>query len=418
MPFPPGGGELGSVAGRHVTPNAPLGANRGPLVDGGLAHLARLEAIAWTDGRWPAGLNRADTRPSPARHRLADFARSGPGTRSTCTWKCSALRPDGFHELAMVICRAWHLADECPERAATDGVGPPGLRPAPLLPRMAAILILRVRPEACARAGCWQRPSWGRSALVAHFRWAPGLAGGSSDCRRHPAGPEPVMGSGADLATTCRPWRRNSASLRCLAGGTQLASGGASDLRALQLCGPGPTPPDANSAPVLTGVCCLIKGPHGEASPTPWGYWAVRELRSATSYLERDLALSKKPPEACARVPCWPPCAVGATIFRPCATICSVVEAGAGQRAPGLAPAAPGRWRALGEVLAMSEAAGPQFSFALCLRVSGGRTARAQSGRSSFQADGVRKAAYWWPTCRQHGRCPPLDRATPKSLDA
>ncbi|MGB5136515.1 MAG: 4-(cytidine 5'-diphospho)-2-C-methyl-D-erythritol kinase [Prochlorococcaceae cyanobacterium] len=187
------------------------------------------------------------------------------------------LRPDGFHELAMVM-QSIDLVDRLQLAASADGAitlecDRPGLPTdgSNLIVKAAELLRLRAGlPELGARIGLRKRIPVGA-----------GLAGGSSNAAATLVGLNALWGlglGGPELHALAA--RLGSDVPFCLAGGTQLCFGRGERLE--------PVPPAAcRSLAVL-----LIKHPAASVS-TPWAYGRCRELRGR-SYLSGEDSFERR----------------------------------------------------------------------------------------------------------------------------
>jgi len=174
------------------------------------------------------------------------------------------LRPDGFHELAMVM-QSLDLADELHCRATADGsialdCDLPGL------PTDGDNLIVRAAELLRSRSGL---PELGaRISLRKRIPVGAGLAGGSSDAAAVLVGLNALWGLGHDHAALLHLAAELGSDVPfCLEGGTRLCFGRGERLEPAGLAG---LPPLA----VL-----LIKHP-GASVSTPWAYGRCRDLRS------------------------------------------------------------------------------------------------------------------------------------------
>ncbi|MCP9772163.1 4-(cytidine 5'-diphospho)-2-C-methyl-D-erythritol kinase [Synechococcus sp. Tobar12-5m-g] len=187
------------------------------------------------------------------------------------------LRPDGFHELAMVM-QSLDLVDSLALSPRSDGAlilscDEPGL------PTDGTNLIVRAAALLRQRAG---RPELGADlALTKRIPVGAGLAGGSSD------GAAALLGLNQlwELALDEAELRALAAALGsdvpfCLVGGTQLCFGRGERLEAVD---PGASEPLA----VL-----LIKDPAASVS-TPWAYGRCRDLRG-DFYLDHELDFEQR----------------------------------------------------------------------------------------------------------------------------
>jgi 4-diphosphocytidyl-2-C-methyl-D-erythritol kinase len=181
------------------------------------------------------------------------------------------LRPDGFHELAMVM-QTLDLVDTLTMRPTADGRIDLHCD-APDLPTDADNLIVRAAERLRSHVGL---PELGaRIALSKRIPIGAGLAGGSSDGAAALVGLNALWG----LGLTADQLHAVAAGLGsdmpfCLNGGTQLCFGRGEVLETAGLSDP----------PALAVL--LIK--HGDAMvSTPWAYGRCRELRG-DFYLERE----------------------------------------------------------------------------------------------------------------------------------
>ncbi|APD48629.1 4-(cytidine 5'-diphospho)-2-C-methyl-D-erythritol kinase [Synechococcus sp. CS-602] len=197
------------------------------------------------------------------------------------------LRPDGFHELAMVM-QSLDLADELALSARTDGL----LHlvcDQPALPTDGSNLILRAAEALRRRV---QRPELGADlALVKRIPVGAGLAGGSSDAAATLLGLNQLW----DLALTGDDLQALAQELGsdvpfCLAGGTQLCFGRGERLEPFSSADL-PNSAVPNSA-LFNWSVLLIKDPTASVS-TPWAYGRCRELRG-DFYLERELDFEER----------------------------------------------------------------------------------------------------------------------------
>jgi 4-diphosphocytidyl-2-C-methyl-D-erythritol kinase len=184
------------------------------------------------------------------------------------------LRPDGFHELAMVM-QTLDLADTLVMAPTADGAI--SLRTdAQDLPTGADNLIVRAAEQLRQRVGL---PELGAAIrLEKRIPIGAGLAGGSSDAAAALVGLNELWGCGLETAEL----HAIAASLGsdvpyCLEGGTRLCFGRGEILEPLAGAA-------AGEAPDL-GVL-LIKHPEASVS-TPWAYGRCRELRG-DFYLESE----------------------------------------------------------------------------------------------------------------------------------
>jgi 4-diphosphocytidyl-2-C-methyl-D-erythritol kinase len=190
------------------------------------------------------------------------------------------LRPDGFHELAMVM-QTLDLADTLVMAPTADGAI--SLRTdAPDLPTGAENLIVRAAEQLRQRVGL---PELGAAIqLEKRIPIGAGLAGGSSDAAAALVGLNELWGCGLEAAEL----HAIAASLGsdvpyCLEGGPRLCFGRGEILEPLPGASPGETPG--------LGVL-LIKHPQASVS-TPWAYGRCRELRS-DFYLESEADFAQR----------------------------------------------------------------------------------------------------------------------------
>jgi len=187
------------------------------------------------------------------------------------------LRPDGFHELAMVM-QSIDLLDGLELAPSADAriqlsCDRPGL------PTDSSNLIVRAAELLRARSGL---PELGaRIHLRKRIPIGAGLAGGSSDGAAALVGLNALWGlgfGGADLAAMAA--ELGSDMPFCLEGGTQLCFGRGERLEPV-------------SAPPAEGLAVLLLK-HPEASvSTPWAYGRCREQRGA-SYLTSEAELAQR----------------------------------------------------------------------------------------------------------------------------
>jgi|688.fasta_scaffold251105_2 4-diphosphocytidyl-2-C-methyl-D-erythritol kinase len=190
------------------------------------------------------------------------------------------LRPDGFHELAMVM-QTLDLADTLVMAPTADGAI--SLRTdAEGLPTGTDNLIVRAAEQLRQRVGL---PELGAAIrLEKRIPIGAGLAGGSSDAAAALVGLNELWGCGLETADL----HAIAASLGsdvpyCLEGGSRLCFGRGEILEPLPGAGTG-------EAPGL-GVL-LIKHPQASVS-TPWAYGRCRELRS-DFYLESEADFAQR----------------------------------------------------------------------------------------------------------------------------
>ena len=186
------------------------------------------------------------------------------------------LRPDGFHELAMVM-QSLDLGDRLRLRSTADARLSLQCDVAEL-PLDADNLIVR------AAAGLRQRvglPELGVAiTLEKRIPIGAGLAGGSSDAAATLVGLNALWGLGLDPATLQGLAAELGSDVPyCLVGGTQLCFGRGERLE------PAAVPPPG------LGVL-LLKHP-GVSVSTPWAYGRCRELRG-DYYLERELEFEER----------------------------------------------------------------------------------------------------------------------------
>jgi 4-diphosphocytidyl-2-C-methyl-D-erythritol kinase len=187
------------------------------------------------------------------------------------------LRPDGFHELAMVM-QSLDLADVLVFNPTADGQ----IRLScddPALPTDGSNLIIRAAELVRSRAGL---PELGaRIDLRKRIPIGAGLAGGSSDGAATLVGLNALWGCGFTAAELhAMATALGSDMPFCLDGGTQLCFGRGERLEPLALAQP----------PGL-GVL-LIKHPQASVS-TPWAYGRCRELRG-DFYLEQEADFAQR----------------------------------------------------------------------------------------------------------------------------
>lgn len=187
------------------------------------------------------------------------------------------LRPDGFHELAMLM-QTIDLADELHFQPTSDGLislhcDRPGL------PTDGTNLIVRAAEQLRARVGL---PELGaRIQLQKRIPIGAGLAGGSSDGAAALVGLNALWGLGMERAALLALAAELGSDMPfCLDGGTQLCFGRGEQLEPVRLA----------QAPAL-GVL-LIKHPEASVS-TPWAYGRCRELRE-DFYLESELDFEQR----------------------------------------------------------------------------------------------------------------------------
>lgn len=180
------------------------------------------------------------------------------------------LRPDGYHELAMVM-QSLDLRDRLVLRNRADGA----IRlesDAPELPLGADNLIVRAAERLRSRVGL---PELGAAIRLAkRIPIGAGLAGGSSDAAAALLGLNELWGLGLETpALLALAGELGSDVPFCLAGGTRLSFGRGERLGTL----PGP--------PRRLGV--LLLKHRGASVSTPWAYRRCRELRG-DFYLTRE----------------------------------------------------------------------------------------------------------------------------------
>ena len=187
------------------------------------------------------------------------------------------LRPDGFHELAMVM-QTLDLADSLSFRPTADGSI--SLRcDRDDLPTDGGNLIVKAAELLRARAGL---PELGAAiSLRKRIPIGAGLAGGSSNGAAALVGLNALWGCGFGRdALHAMATQLGSDMPFCLDGGTQLCFGRGEVLE----------PAGLRQAPAL-GVL-LIKHP-GSSVSTPWAYGRCRELRGDT-YLQGEVAFEQR----------------------------------------------------------------------------------------------------------------------------
>jgi len=190
------------------------------------------------------------------------------------------LRPDGFHELAMVM-QSIDLADQLVISPSADGQIQLSCDRSDLTTG-GDNLIVRAAELLRSRVGL---PELGaRMTLRKRIPIGAGLAGGSSDAAAALVGLNELWGCGLEAADL----HAIAASLGsdvpyCLEGGTRLCFGRGEILEPLTGAGPG-------EAPGL-GVL-LIKHPEASVS-TPWAYGRCRELRG-DFYLEGEADFAQR----------------------------------------------------------------------------------------------------------------------------
>lgn len=187
------------------------------------------------------------------------------------------LRPDGFHELAMLM-QSIDLVDGLRLSPTADGAltlscDDPGL------PVDGDNLIVKAAALLRSRAGL---PELGaRMHLQKRIPVGAGLAGGSSDGAAALVGLNSLWGLGLTQADLLELAGRLGSDVPfCLAGGTQLCFGRGERLE----------PQDAAGAAGLAVL--LLKHPQASVS-TPWAYGRCRELRQA-SYLESEADFAQR----------------------------------------------------------------------------------------------------------------------------
>jgi 4-diphosphocytidyl-2-C-methyl-D-erythritol kinase len=213
------------------------------------------------------------------------------------------LRPDGFHELAMVM-QTIDLADTLSLRPTADGSIRLQCDRADL-PTDGRNLIVRAGELLRARTGL---PELGAAiTLQKRIPIGAGLAGGSSNGAAALVGLNALWGCGFSRAQLHAMAAELGSDMPfCLDGGTQLCFGRGEVLEPVATSGPG-----AADAPDL-GVL-LIKHPDASVS-TPWAYGRCRELRgdvylsSEAEFEQRRDALRRGPLLAAfAGAGPWPP---------------------------------------------------------------------------------------------------------------
>ncbi len=187
------------------------------------------------------------------------------------------LRPDGFHELAMVM-QTLDLADTLHLRSTADGqirLRCPGAD----LPTDGNNLIVRAAELLRAHVGL---PELGAEIdLEKRIPIGAGLAGGSSDAAAALVGLDALWGLAVGPAVLhTLACRLGSDVPYCLAGGTRLCFGRGERLE--------PVPSGAAPLPAVL----LIKHPQASVS-TPWAYGLCRERRGAT-YLSGEEAFEQR----------------------------------------------------------------------------------------------------------------------------
>jgi 4-diphosphocytidyl-2-C-methyl-D-erythritol kinase len=194
------------------------------------------------------------------------------------------LRPDGYHELAMVM-QTLDLADRL--RCMPTADGRITLRcDAPGLSTGADNLVVRAAELLRSRAGL---PELG--ALLELSKRIPigaGLAGGSSDGAAALLGLNALWGCGFSAADLQEMAAELGSDMPfCLEGGTRLCFGRGERLEPPLAPTGGAIPADAAAAPLRPGFAVLlIKHPRVSVS-TPWAFGRCRELRG-DFYLERE----------------------------------------------------------------------------------------------------------------------------------
>jgi 4-diphosphocytidyl-2-C-methyl-D-erythritol kinase len=196
------------------------------------------------------------------------------------------LRPDGFHELAMVM-QTIELVDEL--RLAPTADGRISLHcDHPDLPTDSSNLIVRAAELLRARCGL---PELG--AMIHLSKQIPigaGLAGGSSNGAASLVGLNELWGLGYTPGMLeAMAAELGSDMPYCLVGGTQLCFGRGERLEPLPAVGHGEPPGgrDLDSMAVL-----LLKHPAASVS-TPWAYRRCRELREE-GYLHTEQAFEQR----------------------------------------------------------------------------------------------------------------------------
>jgi len=187
------------------------------------------------------------------------------------------LRPDGFHELAMLM-QSLDLADGLALSARSDGLLTLSCD-APELPTDGNNLIVKAAELLRRQAG---RPELGAElTLTKRIPIGAGLAGGSSDAAAALLGLNQLWGLGLDQADLLSLAAELGSDVPfCLVGGTQLCFGRGERLEPVD---PGATEPLA----VL-----LIKDPTASVS-TPWAYGQCRNLRG-DFYLDHELDFEQR----------------------------------------------------------------------------------------------------------------------------
>ncbi|MFM2080783.1 MAG: hypothetical protein RLZZ124_1232 [Cyanobacteriota bacterium] len=187
------------------------------------------------------------------------------------------LRPDGFHELAMVM-QTLDLADQLSLRPTADGrislsCDQPGL------PTDGGNLIVRAAELLRARAGL---PELGAAIrLDKRIPVGAGLAGGSSDGAAALVGLNELWGCGFNRSQLHAMAAELGSDMPfCLDGGTQLCFGRGEVLESAGL-----------AAPPALGVL-LIKHPEATVS-TPWAYGRCRDQR-ADFYLSEEVEFEQR----------------------------------------------------------------------------------------------------------------------------
>ena len=181
------------------------------------------------------------------------------------------LRPDGFHELAMVM-QTLDLADQLRLRPTADGRISLSCQRTDL-PTDGSNLIVQAAELLKARVGL---PELGASIeLDKHIPIGAGLAGGSSDGAAALVGLNALWGCGFSRQQLLEMAAQLGSDMPfCIAGGTQLCFGRGEVLEPVGLV-----------APPAMGVL-LIKHPQASVS-TPWAYGRCREQRG-DFYLSRE----------------------------------------------------------------------------------------------------------------------------------
>jgi 4-diphosphocytidyl-2-C-methyl-D-erythritol kinase len=196
------------------------------------------------------------------------------------------LRPDGFHELAMVM-QSLDLGDRLRLRSTADACLSLECEGADL-PLGEDNLIVRAAGRLRQRAGL---PELGAAiTLEKRIPIGAGLAGGSSDAAATLVGLNTLWGLGFDSETL----QELAADLGsdvpyCLVGGTQLCFGRGERLEPVR--GEPVRGEPVRGEPLNLGVL-LLKHPDVSVS-TPWAYGRCRELRG-DYYLQRELEFEER----------------------------------------------------------------------------------------------------------------------------